>query len=136
MESTYPGREVRTRDAIERTNIVVVASLVEPGVISPGPPGAHDIDNAKFRVERTLTPAGAPQVGREIRVAYTRQVIPASRAEAQLERGQSYLLFATVLAPRKLYALKIVPHSDEATKMVASTFRGGVQHAPRGGHLA
>lgn len=131
MESPYPGREIRTRDAIERTNVVVIASLVEPGVVSPGPPGAHDIDGARFRVERTLTPDGAPQVGREITVAYTRQVVPPARAEAQLERGRSYLLFANVLAPRRLYALKVVPHSDEAARLVASAFSGGARHAVR-----
>jgi hypothetical protein len=130
MEARYAGRDMRTRTAIEQTSVVVVATLTEPGTPSPGPPGTQHIDGARFRVERTLSPAagGAASVSGDVRVSYSRQVLPQAKAEAELERGSSYVLFCAVLAPGRLDAVKIVPHSDEAVRVVAAAFEGGAQH--------
>jgi len=132
VEARYLGRGLRTRDAIERTSVVVVATLVEPGTLSPGPPGAQRIDEATFRIDDTLTPSGAasgPGSGRTVKLSYLRQVFPEAEAEAPLERGQRYVLFCTQMDARGLNALKIVPHSDEAVRVVASAFRGGARHS-------
>jgi hypothetical protein len=131
MEAQHPGRSLRTRDAIERTSIVVLGTLVEPGTVSPGPPGSQHIDNAGFRIERTLTPAegASTKISDNVRVSYTRQVFPQASAEAPLERGSSYVLFCTVHSPQRLHALKIVPHSEDAVRVVASAFAGGARHA-------
>lgn len=130
MEARYPGGAVRTRDAIERTSIVVLATLVEAGKSSPGPPGSRDIDDASFRIERSLTPqgAGVPAVSGTVKVSYTQQVFPQSKAEAPLQRGARFVLFCTVTAPRQLHALKIVPHSEESLRIVASAFQSGARH--------
>ena len=140
MEVRHPGREIRTREAIERTSVVVVGTLVEPGIVSPGPPGAHDIDDAGFRIDRTLTPtaAGTSPVSGTVRVWYTRQVFPEAAAEAALERGRPYVLFCTIQSPQRLFALKIVPHSEEAVRVVASAFDSGARHASgdSGGRVA
>jgi hypothetical protein len=127
----HPGRSIRTRDAIEQTSIVVVGTLVEPGTVSPGPPGSQHVDNAVFRIERTLTPSEGtvPRVSGNVRVSYTRQVFPQASAEAPLERGASYVLFSTVQSPQQLHALKIVPHSDEAARVVATAFGDGARHS-------
>jgi hypothetical protein len=129
VEARYAGREIRTREAIEQTKIVVVATLMEPGTVSPGPPGTQHVDNAAFRVDRTLSPpaSGAPSISGNVRVSYARQVFPESRAEAELQRGASYLLFCTVLAPGRLHATKIVPHSDDAVRVVAAAFEAGAR---------
>lgn len=134
MEARYPGRAIRTRDAIERTAAVVIGTLVEPGVVSPGPPGAHDVDDASFRIERMLTPpaAGVATISGTVKVSYTQQVFPEAEAEAPLERGRPYVLFCTAPAPKRLYALKVVPHSEDAVRVVASAFAGGARHAPAG----
>ena len=130
-EGRHPGRSIRTRDAIEQTSVVVVGTLVEPGTVSPGPPGTQHVDNAVFRIDRTLTPqeGTAPRVSGTVRVSYNRQVFPESSAEAPLERGSSYVLFSTVHSPQRLHALKIVPHSEEATRVVASAFGDGARHS-------
>lgn len=131
VEAKHPGTSIRTREAIERTSVVVIGTLVEPGTLSPGPPGAHRIDDAAFRIERTLTPgpAGVPPVSGTVKVSYTRQVFPEAEAEAQLERGRPYVLFCTVHSPQRLHALKVVPHSEEVDRVVASAFDGGARHA-------
>ncbi|HJZ76276.1 MAG TPA: hypothetical protein VKE51_31290 [Vicinamibacterales bacterium] len=131
MDARYPGRAIRTRDAIEQTAVVVVGTLVEPGTLSPGPPGTQHVDNAVFRIERTLTPSEgtSPRVAGTVRVSYTRQVFPAAAAEAALERGSSYVLFSTIKSPQQLNAIKIVPSSDEAARVVASAFGDGARHS-------
>lgn len=135
MEARHPGRQIRTTDAIERTSVVVLATLVAPGMVSPGPPGAQHVDDAGFRVERTLTPGGgrAPAVSGNVKVSYTRQIYPEAEADAALERGGKYVLFCTAHSAKRLHALKIVPHTDEALRVVASAFEGGARHgeAPR-----
>jgi hypothetical protein len=130
VEARYPGGTIRTRDAIERTSIVVLGTLVEAGKSSPGPPGARHIDDAGFRIERTLTPAGSsvPAVSGTVKLSYTQQVFPESKAEAPLQRGATFVLFCTVTAPRRLHALKIVPHSEESVRVVASAFESGLRH--------
>jgi hypothetical protein len=130
VEVKYTGRSIRTREAIEQTAVVVVGTLVEPGTVSPGPPGSQHVDNAVFRIERTLTPSegAAPRVAGTVRVSYNRQVFPPSSAEAPLERGSSYVLFSAVHSPQKLNALKIVPSSDEAARVVATAFGDGARH--------
>jgi hypothetical protein len=130
VEAKHPGRAIRTRDAIEQTSVVVLGTLVEPGTVSPGPPGAQHIDDAGFRIERTLTPAGsgAQAVSGNVRVSYTRQVSPPAEAEPALERGAKFVLFCTIHSPRRLHALKVVPHSEEAVRVVASAFDNGARH--------
>ena len=133
MEARLPGTAIRMRDAIERSTIVVLGTLLEAGVVSPGPPGAHHVDGARFRIDRTLTPgeaSGAPITG-AVTVSYTRQVLPESRAEASLEINRAYVLFCTVHSPKRLHALKIIPHSEETARIVASAFGGGARHAAR-----
>jgi len=128
-------RQIRTRDAIERTTHVVVGRLIEPGTISPGPPGAHHIDEAKFRIEQTLTPRDmAAPISGTVALSYTRQVLPKAHADPELQRGGRYLLFATAKPGRRLHALKIVAHSEEAVRVVASAFAGGARHAAEGPH--
>jgi hypothetical protein len=130
VEARYPGGTIRTRDAIERSAIVLLGTLVEAGKSSPGPPGARHIDDARIRIERTLTPAGSgvPAVSGTVKVSYTQQVFPQAKAEAPLERGAKFVLFCTVTAPRQLHALKIVPHSEESVRVVASAFNSGGRH--------
>jgi len=131
VEARHPGAELRTRDAIEQTTVVLTGTLVDPGVVSAGPPGAHAIDAATFRIDRTLTPtaAGTSPVAGTVRVSYNRQLFPEASAEAPLERGRSYVLFASILSPQRLFALKIVPHNEEAVRVVASAFDGGARHS-------
>ena len=131
MEDRHPGGEIRTREAIEQTAVVLVGTLVDPGLVSPGPPGAHAIDDATFRIDRTLTPtaAGTSPVSGTVRVSYNRQLFPQASAEAPLERGRSYVLFASILSPQKLFALKIVPNNEESVRVVASAFDGGARHS-------
>ena len=131
MNAKLPGQAIRTREAIERTTVVLLGRLVEQGGASPGPPGAQDVDDAQFRIERTLTPGGsaAPSVSGTVRVSYTRRVFPESKAEAPLERNASYVLFCTVHSPKRLHALKIIPHSEETVRIVASAFGAGARHA-------
>lgn len=133
MDARHPGRAIRTNEAIEQTSVVVMGTLVEPGTVSPGPPGAHDIDDATFRIDRTLTPAagGSATVSGTVKISYTRQVLPEAEAEAQLERGRQYVLFCTVHSGQRLHALKAVPHSEEAVRVVASAFGSGARHAVR-----
>jgi hypothetical protein len=131
VEARHPGGEIRTREAIEQTTVVLIGTLVEPGILSPGPPGAHAIDDATFRIDRTLTPtaAGTSPVSGTVRVSYTRQLFPEASAEAPLERGRSYVLFCTIQSPQRLFALKIVPDNEEAVRVVASAFDGGARHS-------
>lgn len=139
MDARYPGGTIRTRDAIERTTHVFLGTLVEPGSLSLGPPGAQRIDDAKFLVEQTLTPAaGAAAPNGTYRLSYYRQVLPESTTEAQPQRGGRYVLFCTLKAGRQLHAIKVVPHSEEAVRIVASAFGGGARHAAtdRGDRLA
>jgi hypothetical protein len=133
VEARLPGTAIRMRDAIERTTVVVLGTLLEPGVVSPGPPGAHHVDGARFRVDRTLTPGetSATPITGTVTVSYTRQVLPESRAEAPLEPNRPYVLFCTVHSPRRLHALKIIPHSEETARIVASAFGGGARHGVR-----
>jgi hypothetical protein len=129
------NRQIRTSDAIERTTHVVVGTLIETGTISPGPPGAHHVDEAKFRIERVLTPRGtAPPISGTVSLSYTRQVLPEAHADPELQRGTKYVLFGTSKPGRRLHALKIVPHSDEAVRVVASAFAGGAKHSSGGSH--
>jgi len=130
VEAGHPGRTIRTRDAIEQTTFVLVGTLVEPGTPSPGPPGAHRIDEARFRVEQVLTPStGAPPPSGTFALSYIRQVFPEPVAEAEPQRGGRYVLFCTLKAGQRLHALKVVPHSEEAVRVVASAFGGGARHA-------
>jgi hypothetical protein len=131
VETKLPGIELRTREAIEQSGVVVVGTLVDPGVVSPGPPGEQDIDDATFRIERTLSPAGAgaPHASGTVKLSYSRRVFPESAAEAAMERGQSYVLFCTKPAQKRLYALKAVPHSEDAVRVVVAAFSAGVKHA-------
>jgi len=131
VQARLPGTAIRTREAIEKTAVVVLGRLVEQGTISPGPPGAQHVDDAQFRIERTLTPreGAAPSVSGTVRVSYTQRVFPEAKAEAPLERNASYVLFCTVHTPRRLHALKIIPHSEETVRIVASAFGAGARHA-------
>jgi hypothetical protein len=131
VNAKLPGTAVRTREAIERTTVVLLGRLLEQGGASPGPPGAQHVDNARFRIERTLTPGGsaAPSISGEVRVSYTRRVFPQSKAEAPLEPNASYVLFCTVHSPKRVHALKIIPHSEETVRIVASAFSAGARHA-------
>jgi len=130
VEAKYTGHELRTRHAIEQTTIVLAATLVEPGTMSPGPPGEQHVDNAAFRVERTLSPAasGGKPISGNVRVSYSRQTFPEAHAEAELQRGTPYLLFCTILGPRRLHATKIVPDSEDAVRVVSAAFEGGARH--------
>ena len=134
MVNRFPGRQIRTTDAIERTSVVVVARLAAPGVVSPGPPGAHHVDDARFTVVRTLTPSGvpAPRISGTVKVSYTRQVFPESEADTPLEQGAGYVLFCTMHTPTRLHALKILPHNEETTRVVASAFEAGTRHQDAG----
>ena len=137
MEPKHPGTGIRTRDAIEQTAIVVSGTLMDAGTLSPGPPGAHRIDNAKFRVEEVLTPTtAAPLQSGTLALSYLRQVVPASVAEAEPQPGNRYVLFCTLKPGRRLHALKILPHSGEAVRIVASAFEGGAQHTAAAIRLA
>jgi hypothetical protein len=128
---------IRTRDAIEQTAIVVAGTLTDAGTPSPGPPGAHRIDNAKFRVEQVLTPTSKEDVRSDtMTMSYLRQVIPASVAEAPPQAGQRYVLFCTLKPGRRLHALKILPHSNEAVRIVASAFESGARHSAAAVRLA
>jgi hypothetical protein len=131
VQANNTGTEMRTRDAIEQTSIVVIATLVQPGVVSAGPPGAHHIDDAGFRVERALTPpAGAASpVAANVKVSYTRQVYPEAIAEPPLERGRRYVLFCNIHSRLRLHALRIVPHSEETVRVVARAFDAGARHS-------
>lgn len=131
VEARYPGGKIRTRDAIEQTAVVILGTLAQAGTASPGPPGARHIDGARVRVERTLTPAGpgVPAVSGTVSVSYTQQVFPQSKAEAPLEPGAKVLMFCTVTGPQHLHAIKIVPHSEESVRIVASAYEGGARHA-------
>jgi hypothetical protein len=137
VEAKHPGTDIRTRDAIEQTAIVVVGTLVEAGTLSPGPPGAHRIDNARFRVEEVLTPmSNEPQLRNTLSLSYLRQVLPESAAEIAPQPGHRYVLFSTLKPGKKLHALKIVPHSAEAVRVVASAFGAGAAHSAAAIHLA
>jgi hypothetical protein len=123
-------RQMRTRDAIEQTTHVLVATLVETGTLSPGPPGAHHVDGAKFHVEQVLTPrTGTTQPSGTLTVSYTRHVLPEAHADPELRSGSKYVLFGTLKSGRRLHALKVVPHSEEALRIVASAFASGARHA-------
>lgn len=130
MNAKLPGTAVRTREAIERTTVVLLGRLLDQGGASPGPPGAQHVDNARFRIDRTLTPGGGatPSISGTVRVSYTRRVFPQSKAEAALEPNATYILFCTVHSPKRLHALKIIPHSEETVRIVASAFGGGARH--------
>lgn len=125
----YPGRAVRTRDAIEQTTQVLSGTITGTGNVSPGPPGAHDIDGATLRVDQVLTPNASTGVtpGQTVSLSYTRQVFPESEAEAELQQGQRYVLFCRSHG-RAVVALKAVPHSREQLRIVASAFRAGARH--------
>jgi hypothetical protein len=128
VDSIYLGQGLRTRDAIKRTSVVVGATLVEP----PGRPGSGD--GATVRIDEILTPADvAPNAaavwsGRTVKVSYLRQVFPECPASS-LERGRRYVFFCTRIAEAELHALKIMPHSEDAVRVVASAFEGGARHA-------
>lgn len=129
MEARYPGRSLRTRDAIQRTGLVVVGTLVEPGTVTLGPPGASRIDRATFNVEQVLTPsAGGTTPPGRYALSYIRQTLPESSADSALRRGERYVLFCTVMPGKRLDALKVVPYSDEAGRIVASAFSAGARH--------
>ena len=137
MEANHPGKGLRTRDAIEQSALVVAGTLVEVGTPSPGPPGAHRMDNARFRVEQILTPMSSePLQGNTLSLSYLRQVLPESAAEAAPQAGQRYILFCTLKPGRRLHALKMLPHSSEAVRIVASAFESGARHAADATRLA
>ena len=128
-------RHIRTRDAIERTTHVVAGTLIDTGTISPGPPGAHHIDEAKFRIEQVLTPRGtAPSISGAVALSYTRQVLPEAHADPELQRGGRYVLFGTAKPGRRFHAIKILPHSDDAVRVVASAFAAGARHSGESPH--
>lgn len=137
MDVKHPGAGIRTRDAIEQSAVVVIGTLLEAGTASPGPPGAHRIDNAKFRVDEILTPTSKePIASNTMAVSYLRQVMPAAAAEAPLQTGMRYVLFCTLKPGRQLHALKLVPHSTEAVRIVANAFETGAQHSAAAIRLA
>jgi len=130
VEARYTGRTLRTREAIERTAVVVIGRLVEPGKARLGPPGASRISHARFDVERVLTPSAASTAPPgAYRVSYNRQTLPESEAEAALQRGERYVLFCTAHPGKQLDALKIVPYSEEANRVVVAAFSAGARHA-------
>ena len=137
MEANHPGTGIRTRDAIEQTGLVVAGTLVAVGTPSPGPPGAHRIDNARFRVEEILTPmASEPLQSNTLTLSYIRQVLPESAAEAAPQVGRRYVLFCTLKPGQKLHALKMLPHSADAVRVVASAFESGARHSAAAIRLA
>jgi hypothetical protein len=137
VEAKYPGSGIRTRDAIEQTGLVVAGTLVEVGTPSPGPPGAHRFDNARFRVEEILTPvSNEPLPGNALSLSYIRQVIPESAAEIAPQAGRRYVLFCTLKPGRQMHALKMLPHSAEVVRMVASAFETGARHSATAIRLA
>jgi hypothetical protein len=68
--------------------------------------------------------------GRTVKVSYLRQVYPVCTAST-LERGRRYVFFCTRLGAQELHAVKIMPHSEDAVRVVASAFQGGARHAMR-----
>ncbi len=137
MEAKHPGTGIKTRDAIEQTAVVVVGTLVEAGTLSPGPPGAHRIDNAKVRVEELLTPrSNEPVLRSTLSVSYLRQVLPESAAEIAPQPGRRYVLFCTLKPGGRLHALKVLPHSAEAVAIVARAFESGAAHSAAAIRLA
>ena len=93
-------------------------------------PGAHFVNGARFRVDQTLSPGSAAPLSGTLTVSYIRQVLPPRSADPELQRGSKYILFGT-LTGRRLHALKIVPHSDEAVRIVASALAAGARHESR-----
>jgi hypothetical protein len=129
VEARYQGRALRIRDAIEQTSVVVTGALVEPGTPSPGPPGAHRIDDATFRIDSALTPGASSASSQTVKLSYLRQVFPESEAEAPLEPGQRYVLFCIEMGSNGgLSVIKIVPQSDETLRVVANAFQAGARH--------
>ena len=135
--SKYPGARMRTRDAIEQSGVVVAGTVVDAGT----PPGPHDerpINNARFRVEEILTPmAGSPRPPREtLTLSYVRHGQPGPAAEHAPQAGRRYVMFCTLEPRRQMHALKMLPHSPDVARMVASSFESGARHSAAAIRLA
>ena len=129
---------MRTRDAIEQSGVVVAGTVVDPGTPSAGPHDERPIDNARFRVEEILTPmAGARRAPREtVTLSYVRHAQPGVAAEHAPEAGRRYILFCTLEPQRQMHALKMLPHSPDVARMVASNFESGARHSAAAIRLA
>jgi hypothetical protein len=138
LRSRYPGAGLRTRDAIEQSGVVVAGTVVDPGAPAAGLHGERPIDNARFRVEEILTPmSGARRALREtVTLSYVRHAQPGSAPEHAPQAGRRYILFCTLEPQRQMHALKMLPHSPDAARMVASSFESGARHSAAAIRLA
>jgi hypothetical protein len=137
LKPRYPGACIRTRDAIAQSGVVVAGTVIDAGTPSPGRRDGCPIENARFRVEEILTPMpGAAPAPETLTLSYVRHSQPGPAAEHPPRAGRRYVLFCTLEARRQMHALKMLPHSPDVARMVASTFDNGARHSAAAIRLA